>query len=100
MANFCAKCGANMVGGARFCPECGAPAAEPTGQQAAGAGGAAPAGGSGPGLQAGGLTQNVACLLCYVLTFITGIIFLVLEPYRRDPVIKFHAWQAIFFGIG
>ena len=46
---------------------------------------------------AGGLTDNVAGALCYVLGFITGIIFLVLQPYNRNPFIRFHAFQAIFF---
>lgn len=31
--------------------------------------------------------------------FITGIIFLVLEPYNRDPFVKFNAWQSILFNI-
>jgi len=43
-----------------------------------------------------GLQPNVASLLCYVCTFITGIIFLVLEKDNRQ--IKFHAWQAILLG--
>ena len=28
---------------------------------------------------------------------ITGIIFLVLEPYRRDRLVRFHAFQSILF---
>src|SRR5262249_9414799 len=32
-------------------------------------------------------------------TWLTGLIFLNLEPYKQDPEIKFHSWQAIFFGI-
>jgi uncharacterized membrane protein len=46
-----------------------------------------------------GMTDNVAGLLCYVLGFITGILFLVLEPYNRNKLIRFHAFQAIFFNI-
>lgn len=45
------------------------------------------------------MAPNVAGLLCYVLSFITGIIFLVLEPYKNDRFVRFHAFQAIFFGI-
>ena len=45
----------------------------------------------------GQLTSNVAGLLCYLFTPFTGILFLVLEPYNRDPFVRFHAFQAIFF---
>jgi uncharacterized membrane protein len=45
-----------------------------------------------------GLQQNVAGLLCYVLGWITGIIFLVLEP--ENKFVRFHAVQSIVvFGI-
>jgi uncharacterized membrane protein len=40
-----------------------------------------------------GLEQNVAGLLCYVLGWITGIIFLVLE--KDDKFVRFHAVQSI-----
>lgn len=40
-----------------------------------------------------GLEENIAGLLCYVLGFITGIIFLVLE--RENRFVQFHAFQSI-----
>jgi uncharacterized membrane protein len=40
-----------------------------------------------------GLEQNVAGLLCYVLGWITGIIFLVLE--KDNKFVRFHAVQSI-----
>lgn len=40
-----------------------------------------------------GLRENVAGLLCYVLGWISGIIFLILEP--ENKTIKFHAFQSI-----
>ncbi|KQO10638.1 DUF4870 domain-containing protein [Paenibacillus sp. Leaf72] len=40
-----------------------------------------------------GLDPKVAALLCYVLSFVTGIIFLVLEKNSR--YVKFHAMQSI-----
>jgi uncharacterized membrane protein len=52
--------------------------------------------GSGGGSGGTGLAPNVASLLCYVCTIITGIIFLVIE--KDDKEVKFHAWQAIFLG--
>ena len=47
----------------------------------------------------GGMQENVASALCYALGFITGILFLVLEPYNRNRTIKFHAWQSIFYSV-
>jgi uncharacterized membrane protein len=41
-----------------------------------------------------GLQENVAGFLCYLLGWITGIIFLILEP--KNQTIRFHAWQSIF----
>lgn len=43
-----------------------------------------------------GLDPKLASLLTYVLGFITGIIFLAVEKQNQD--VRFHAWQAIFFG--
>ena len=42
-----------------------------------------------------GLSDNAAGALAYV-TIIPAIIFLVMEPYNRNPFIKFHAWQNLF----
>ncbi len=55
------------------------------------------AGGSGVGSAAGShLQPNVAGLLTYLVEFITGILFLVPEPYKRDRFVRFHAFQSIF----
>ena len=40
-----------------------------------------------------GLQENVAGLLCYILGWVTGIIFLILEP--ENKFVKFHAIQSI-----
>ena len=40
-----------------------------------------------------GLPQNLAGMLCYILGWVTGIIFLVLEPDNR--FVRFHAIQSI-----
>ena len=40
-----------------------------------------------------GLQENVASLLCYVGWWVTGIVFLILEP--ENKTIKFHAIQSI-----
>jgi len=80
---FCKACG-QEVGTAAFCPKCGASqgaAVAPAG------GGAAVAAPSSEGLQ-----ENVAALLAYVLGWLTGIIFLLID---KRPYVKFHAAQSI-----
>jgi uncharacterized membrane protein len=37
--------------------------------------------------------------LTYLLLFVTGILFLYLEPYSKDEFIRFHARQSIVFAI-
>ena len=45
-----------------------------------------------------GLHQNAAGMMCYLLGWVTGIIFLVLEPDNR--YVRFHAIQSIIiFGV-
>jgi uncharacterized membrane protein len=48
-------------------------------------------------VQSVGLTSNVAAALAYILGFITGIVFLVLEPYKHDRFVRFHAMQSILY---
>ncbi len=40
-----------------------------------------------------GLTENVAGLLCYVLGWVSGLVFLLLEPDNK--FVRFHAVQSI-----
>jgi uncharacterized membrane protein len=47
----------------------------------------------------GAMADNVASALCYLLGLITGIIFLVMAPYNKNPVIRFHAFQSIFMNV-
>jgi uncharacterized membrane protein len=78
---FCTSCG-QEVGGAAFCPKCGA-------SQSTTASGLAPASTAQPSQ---GLAENVAGLLCYVLGWLTGIIFLLID---KRPFVRFHAAQSI-----
>lgn len=41
-----------------------------------------------------GLSENLEGLFCYILGWITGIIFLILE--KNSKFVKFHALQSIF----
>lgn len=91
---FCASCGTQVEG--KFCPKCGA---------AIVSGGAAPPPPSpssyatpAPAVAAP-MADNVASMLCYILGLITGIVFLVLEPYKNNRTIRFHAFQSIFLNV-
>lgn len=88
MAN-CAKCGAVLAAGATFCGSCGTPVA-------GAAPASAPAGGA---TTSGGLTSNVAGALAYLFGFVTGIVFLVIEPFKNDKFVRFHAFQSIIFNV-
>ena len=80
---FCGKCGSSVPDGAPFCPQCGAQVA------AAGVPPPQPM----PLAPAGsGLQENVAGLLCYLLGWLTGIIFLLID---KRPFVRFHAAQSI-----
>jgi uncharacterized membrane protein len=46
-----------------------------------------------------GLQSNVAGALCYLMGFVTGIFFLIAEPYKQDRFVRFHALQAIFLSV-
>ena len=77
---FCKACGTEL-GGAAFCPKCGA-------SQTASAAPMAAA----PAASSEGLAENVAGLLCYAVGWLTGIIFLLID---KRPFVKFHAAQSI-----
>ena len=90
---FCPNCGKETTG--RFCPGCGTriesgdPSSVPPSSIPPPPASAAP----------NVLPENAASALCYALFLISGILFLVLEPYSRNRTIRFHAFQSIFFSI-
>src|ERR1700678_436659 len=83
----CTKCGTMVGEGVAFCPNCGAP------QAAATSGGvmASPAGSG-----TSGMDENVAGLLCYILGWVTGLIFFLID---KRPFVRFHAAQSIGLSI-
>ncbi len=83
---FCANCGSEVQGS--FCGKCGMAMGATVPPPSPGMSGASGAGSA-------GLTDNVAGALAYLLGPITGIAFLVIDPYNRNPKIRFHAWQSI-----
>ena len=81
---FCAKCGVPLSYNTTFCASCGPPSALP----------------QLPKVPTGALfSSHVAGALTYLLGFITGIIFLVIEPYNKNKLIRFHAFQSIFLHV-
>jgi uncharacterized membrane protein len=87
---FCSQCGAENPDDARFCSKCGnrVGAAATLTEDAA----------RSEAESSTGLSANVAGLLCYVVVWITGIVFLILE--KKSTFVKFHAYQSIMtFGV-
>lgn len=90
----CPKCGADVAVGMRFCSSCGAPMGPASGG-ASGGGPVAPSGGG-----QGGIASNVAAMLTYIPLCFVGLICailfgFVLDPYKNDRFIRFHAWQSL-----
>jgi uncharacterized membrane protein len=76
---FCSKCGSEVAAGAGFCPKCGEAqsggAVVQTTQSAQ-----------------SGMSENVAAFLCYLVGWVTGIIFFLID---KRPFVRFHAAQSI-----
>lgn len=112
---YCPSCGEELAADSAFCTNCGeqieaseepteaGQQAETTREQAAHQAGSPPAGGGAASTQgsataakgevAGGLEENVAGTLAYVLGFVTGLIFLLIE--EDNDFVRFHAAQSI-----
>src|SRR5271154_4085711 len=103
--SFCQTCGSSLTDGSTTCPACGA---------TQGVAGSSAAPGPIPGAVPGpipaampqplpaagaGLTPNVAGALAYLVGAITGILFLVIDPFKTDRFVRFHAFQSIFFNL-
>lgn len=97
---FCPNCGTTVAIDSAFCGNCGqstrlgAPASVAQSATAPSQAVAVPTQVSAPGL-----TSNMAGALAYILGVISGIVFLVLEPYKRDRFVRFHAFQSIFYSV-
>jgi uncharacterized membrane protein len=86
---YCTKCGAE-VSGAAFCPKCGQAQSIQTVQT-----GGAQVAQTTQSTQTG-MAENVAGLLCYVLGFVTGLVFFLID---KRPFVRFHAAQSmVVFG--
>lgn len=94
---FCAQCGTQVAAGSGFCNSCGAAVA---GQSVTTSTGAAvqPAQ-SASTTTSTGMANNGAACLAYLFGWITGLIFLLIDPYKNDKFVRFHAFQSIFLNI-
>jgi uncharacterized membrane protein len=73
----CPTCQSPVEGG--VCARCGTPVAERPG----------------PAKETGPLAENEAAALCYLFWLFTGTFFLLWPRFRRNGVVRFHAWQSI-----
>ena len=87
MPRFCASCGSLVAEGALACASCGATVGTSVG------GGVAST--TAPATAVTGLTENLAGALAYV-TFLPAVGFLLLEPFNKNPFVRFHAFQCLF----
>lgn len=105
---FCPKCGAENTEGNKYCQKCGGPLSvetpKPTGvcakcgtQNAEGNKYCQKCGSMLDIPRAAGSTTslepNIAGLLCYLATWITGLIFILIE--KENKFVRFHAMQSI-----
>jgi uncharacterized membrane protein len=74
----CPECAAEMPASAAFCPGCGRAVQVVPKVQG----------------RVGFLPRNIAGALAY-LTFIPAMVFLTLDPYRRDRFVRFHSIQCL-----
>lgn len=99
--SVCGACGAALAEDTRFCQTCGSPTELKTGvstsaiERPAVVAVMPPRGDTG----SKNMDTNVVGALTYLAGFVTGIIFLVLDPYKSNSFVRFHAFQSIFFNV-
>ena len=109
---YCAECGEEVASSAKFCENCGAQVdqsestsqdssqseqSEPAGHDSTQTTQSEPTAASSGGNAAGGLEPNIAGALSYLLGFLTGLVFFLIE--EEDEFVRFHAAQSmVVFG--
>jgi uncharacterized membrane protein/RNA polymerase subunit RPABC4/transcription elongation factor Spt4 len=99
--SFCQSCGTALTGDTRFCQSCGSSTSlsERVSVTASEGAGAVVAISSPASIEQKTMDTNLVGALAYLAGFITGIIFLVLDPYKSNSFVRFHAFQSIFFNV-
>jgi uncharacterized membrane protein len=97
----CQSCGAALADETRFCQSCGSPTEIKVGVATTAIEGLAAAVVMSPPGETGSKTMdtNLVGALTYLAGFVTGIVFLVLDPYKSNSFVRFHAFQSIFFNV-
>ena len=83
---FCQSCGTALSQGGALCTTC-AGNAQPASVMTV------------PASASSGLQANAAGALAYLGGIITGVIFIIIDPFKTDRFVRFHAFQSIFFNI-
>ena len=97
--SFCQSCGTALVADTRFCQSCGSSTSLSEGVSVATSEGTVVAMPSSGNIEQKTIDTNLVGALAYLAGLITGIIFLVLDPYKSNSFVRFHAFQSIFFNI-
>ena len=99
----CQSCGTALAADTLFCQSCGSPTELRPDVSGSASAMESPAGVvvmPTPG-EAGSKTMdtNLVGALTYLAGFVTGIVFLVLDPYKSNSFVRFRAFQTIFFNV-
>lgn len=78
LSKSCPDCEFKMPEQAAFCPGCGRPMEATVSAQG----------------KVGGLSESIAGALAY-FTFVPAIVFLLVEPYRKNRFVRFHSVQCL-----
>lgn len=97
----CQSCGSVLAVETRFCHSCGSPTGLRSDASASTVENSAAVAVPSPCEETGSKTMdtNVVGALTYLAGFVTGIVFLVLDPYKSNSFVRFHAFQSIFFNV-
>ena len=97
----CQACGSALAADTCFCQSCGSPTELKSEvsvsaiESPAGVAVISPSGETGSKT----MDTNLVGALTYLAGFVTGIVFLVLDPYKSNSFIRFHAFQSILFNV-
>jgi len=97
----CQACGAALAQAGRFCQSCGSSTEIRADVSVAAVGSSQAIGALPPSGETVAKTMdtNLAGALTYLAGLVTGIVFLVLDPYKSNSFVRFHAFQSIFFNV-
>ena len=97
----CQSCGAVLAADTRFCQSCGSQTELKPGVTTATVESSAAVAVMPPPRETGSksMDTNIVAALTYLAGFVTGIVFLALDPYKSNSFIRFHAFQSIFLNV-